>query len=282
MNPRRLSTPVSASFRAAAEIASNSRCWRRDRRLDRRATRPNAAARATAAPSAIQTAVGITLTKWSITWAGAASGPGSEDWAPEECRPPPWWALLPVRARPAAPVAVFVAVAPAPPIGVPAAATSVPPVAAALVPLELFEWLPLLRPFSALVEVRFRLRGLELPPVDEDEVGLTVGVALTVGVEAVDDEAAGAVAIAESVATGVVVVPEAVTLKVLEEVADVLAGREVGTAPLSPPSSEPVPVQRPWQSVEPAVLGSVLVSEPVEPVSEPVVLVWEPSELVEP
>jgi hypothetical protein len=86
-----------------------------------------------------------------------------------------------------------------------------------------------------------------------------------------------------TVATGVVAVDELDRLKVpLEELEEVLAGSEVGTAPLSPPSSDPVLAQRPLQSVVPGVLVGLVVSEPVELALEPVVLVWEPRELVVP
>src|SRR5581483_9532657 len=64
MNPRRLRMPVSASVAAAAEIATNSRSRRRARRLERSASAAKASAMANAAPRAIHTRVGMTLTNW--------------------------------------------------------------------------------------------------------------------------------------------------------------------------------------------------------------------------
>ena len=57
---------MSASVRAAAEIAANSFSRRRARRPDRNAAAANASISANAAPRAIHTAVGITFTKRSM------------------------------------------------------------------------------------------------------------------------------------------------------------------------------------------------------------------------
>src|SRR5579864_778302 len=67
MKPRRLSTPVSGSVRAAAVTAATSPAWIRTRRPERSAATPASPASASAAARAIHTPIGITLMKCSMT-----------------------------------------------------------------------------------------------------------------------------------------------------------------------------------------------------------------------
>lgn len=71
--------PVSASVAAAAEIATNSRSRRRARRLERSASAAKASAIANAAPSAIHTRDGMTLTNWVMYLTPAPIGEASPD-----------------------------------------------------------------------------------------------------------------------------------------------------------------------------------------------------------
>src|SRR5581483_3484130 len=116
MNPRRLRIPVSASVAAAAEIATNSRSRRRARRLERSASAAKASAMANAAPRAIHTRVGMTLTNWVMYLTLEAIGEVRDD--------PPDGAGLCVLGLAADPVC-----AAAVPVG--AAATAVPAAGAA-------------------------------------------------------------------------------------------------------------------------------------------------------